>query len=95
MRTFRVGLLFGAAMFILGGTASAEPTTVSASAGPVPVSGVPVEVCVNDDCQTTPELSAVALDVEVTADATEAVPTNHPRPVQLRHGRGVGRGVRV
>lgn len=65
-------------MFIMGGTAHAEPITVSASAGPVTVPGVPVEVCVDDDCQTTPALNTVSLELEVTVDAAAALPTVTP-----------------
>lgn len=75
MRTLRAGFLFAAAMSIMAGPASAQTNTVSASVGPVPVPNVPVEVCVNDDCQTTPALSAVALRVEATADAGGVAPT--------------------
>ena len=78
MRKFTPGVLLGMAMFIMGGTAYAEPVTVSASAGPVTVPGVPVEVCVDDDCQTTPALNTVSLDVEVTVDAAAALPTITP-----------------
>lgn len=77
MRTFTASLLVGLAMLTMGATASAEPTTVSASVGPVPVTNVPVQVCVDGDCQTTPALSAVTLRVDATADATD-VPTITP-----------------
>ena len=78
MRKLSTALLFGVAMSIMGSTASADSSTISASAGPVPVPSVPVEVCVDDDCQTTPALSAVALRVDVTADAEAGVPTITP-----------------
>ena len=78
MRRFTPGVLLGMVMFLMGGTAYAEPTTVSASAGPVAVPNVPVEVCVDDDCQTTPALNTVSLELEVTADAAGALPTVTP-----------------
>lgn len=42
MQRFSAALLLAAAGSITGGTASGAPTTVSASAAPVPVRNVPV-----------------------------------------------------
>jgi hypothetical protein len=50
------------------------------------VANVPVEVCVDGDCQTTPALSSVALEVDVTGDATD-VPTI--TPATCDSGQGV------
>lgn len=52
---------------------------------------MPVEVCVDDQCQTTSALSSVALRAEVTADATEGVPTITPS--QCASGTGVALNV--
>jgi hypothetical protein len=48
--------------------AFAATNTVSASAGPVSVPGVPLQVCVNTTCiETTPAAATVSLDITATA----------------------------
>lgn len=79
MRKFSAGLVLGTAIVLLmQGTAFAEPTVVSVGAGPVPVPNVPVEACVDDECESTPALSSVSLDVEASSDVTSTPPTITP-----------------
>ncbi len=73
----RIGLIFTFTMLLVGGgTALAEPTTVSASAGPVTLPDVPVEACVDEDCGSTPALSGVVLTVEATAETAGVAPAS-------------------
>ena len=85
---FASGVLVAAlaASLTLAGSALAAAQTVSGSVGPVPVSNVPVQVCVNSSCQQTPALSSVALNLTASTDANAALPTITPGTC----GSGVG-----
>lgn len=52
-----------------------ESITVSANVGPIDVPDVPVEVCLNTTCVSTPDLSNFSLQVTATVDVTVEAPT--------------------
>lgn len=52
-----------------------ESLSVSVSVGPIDVPDVPVEVCVDGTCASTPDLSSFSLKVTATVDATVDKPT--------------------
>jgi hypothetical protein len=79
-RKRRGALLLGSLLGAIALTGSAlADTTITLTAGPVTVPGVPVEVCVNqtdtpeptNECVTTPEALTVALTVVAHVDTPE------------------------
>jgi hypothetical protein len=48
---------------------------VSVTIGPVPVPNVPVEVCINNSCTSTPVLTTLELKVTACAETTVGIPT--------------------
>lgn len=66
-RRYSLAAAIAGVVMLIGmtGQALALTKTISASAGPVPLPNVPVEVCVDDDCVTTPDLKAVSLELTV------------------------------
>jgi hypothetical protein len=71
------GVLVATVGIVGGGTAFAQ-TPVSGSAGPIPLPNVPVQICVNNTCQSTPPLSSVSLNATATPNATGGLPTITP-----------------
>jgi hypothetical protein len=55
-------------LFAMSSQALALTKSVSATVGPIPLPNVPVEVCVDDSCQSTPALGSVSLKVTAKAD---------------------------
>jgi len=51
----------------LAAASPASAATVSTSIGPIPVPSVPVSVCVNSSCVTTPAATSITLNATVTA----------------------------
>lgn len=74
----RTRILLGAGMGLatlmlpFAGTASA--LTVSGSVGPVPVPSVPVTLCVNANCVSTPAATTVQLNASVTLTTALGLP---------------------
>lgn len=54
-----------AAGVIVGSPSDARAASVGVSLGPLPLPDLPIEVCIESTCITSPELSAAALDVTV------------------------------
>ncbi|MDQ3980100.1 MAG: hypothetical protein M3314_11185, partial [Actinomycetota bacterium] len=80
LRTLVAGAIVAGTLGMAGPAVSA-PQNVTGTIGPLAVPNAPVEVCVNGDCQETPALSTVALQVTATADpAVGNLPTVTPGP---------------
>lgn len=63
-----------AMLLAMSGQALAVQKTISARVGPVPLPSVPAQVCIDGDCQNTPNLQSVALEVSATFDADLGTP---------------------
>lgn len=80
-----------AGMLAFGGPAGAAATTVSATAGPVAIPGVPVNVCVDDGtltCTPTPASTSVSLTASATVDPAAVTPPTVV-PGACSNGQGV------
>lgn len=66
-----------AAVLTAASPSTASAATVSVSVGPIPLPDVPIEICINDTCITTPELSEVSLTATASANGL-ALPTITP-----------------
>lgn len=58
----------------LAGPALAASETISASVGPVAIPEVPVEICVGDECQTTPPVDSASIALEAMFDVDAGDP---------------------
>lgn len=83
--TTRIRAVAAAVICTLGGAvalaapANAAPLTVSATVGPVAIPHVPVSVCVNSTCVTTPAATTVSLTASVKVNlANLSLPTITP-----------------
>src|SRR5262249_23486706 len=78
----------------LAGPASADPTTVSVTLGPVAIPAVQVNVCTTSmgtmTCTPTPPATTVALTVSATVDPTAlTIPTIVPVPCSNGQGEAL------
>ena len=90
-RWLGVAAASGALAVVPAVTGVAATTTVSASAGPVTVPGVPLSVCVNGHCVSTPAAQTVSLSITATATNNPVVVPPLVVPVACPPGqRGVG-----
>jgi len=64
-RPKRTGLLTGAVLLAISGTALAS--TVSLTLGPLPLPDIPIEVCVDSNCIESPALESASLAVSAVA----------------------------
>lgn len=58
------GVVLSALAFLSGNALAA--TTVSLTAGPIPLPNIPVKACINANCVSTPPLSTVKLTVDAS-----------------------------